>query len=445
MRIGVQEPRARALLGRLLRAGLAAVDPRQAVSRVVSRTKAGVRIAGRRYDVRGSGKIVAVGAGKASAAMALALEQRLGARLAGGLVAVKRGAAAPAGRITVVTAGHPVPDQAGRKAAMQVLALVKGLTRDDLLIVLLSGGASSLLPLPAPGLTLADTQKTTELLLNSGAAIREINAVRKHLSAITGGRLAAVTGARVVTLILSDVIGDDLGAIGSGPTAPDPTTYADACAILRRFHIWNLVPVRVRRHLLRGRRGSLDETPKPGARLFRRVRHHVLGNNRTAVEAVCREAVRAGLRPHVLSRPMTGDVREAAASFGRLAHKIVSCGKSVRPPACLIAGGEPTVVVRGRGRGGRAQEFALAAAMGIAGLPNIRIAGFGTDGSDGPTDAAGAVVDGGTVARAAQQGMDAAAFLRRHNAYSFFKRAGGHIVTGPTGTNVNDLYLMIVL
>ena len=444
MRIGVREPAIRVLLGRLLRAGLAAADPKRAVRRIVTRTRTGLRVAGRRYDLRGAGRIVAVGAGKASASMAVALEQRLGTRLAGGLVVVPRGAAVPTRRINVVTAGHPVPDRAGQKAATQMLALVKGLTRDDLLIVLLSGGASSLLPLPAPGLTLADKRRTTQLLLRSGASINDMNAVRKHLSAIKGGQLAAATRARVVTLILSDVIGDDLGMIGSGPTAPDSTTYADACAVLRRFRIWNLVPALVRHHLLKGRRGALDDTPKPGALLSRRVRHHVLGNNRTSVEAVRREALRAGLRPHVLPRAMTGDARDAAASFGRLAHRIVSFGKPVRPPVCLIAGGELTVAVRGAGRGGRAQEFALAAAAEIAGLSNVWIAGFGTDGADGPTDAAGAVVDGGTMARAAARGLDLARALRRNDAYAFFAQAGGHIMTGPTGTNVNDLYVMIV-
>jgi glycerate 2-kinase len=444
MRISVRDRRIRALLGRLLRAGLAAADPQPAVRRIVTRTKTGVRVGGRRYNLRGAGKIVAVGAGKAAAAMAVALEQLLGARLTGGLVAVKRGYALPTRRIRVVTAGHPVPDRAGQQAASRMLALVKGLTRDDLLIVLLSGGASSLLPLPAPGLTLADKQRTTQLLLKSGATIREINIVRKHLSAIKGGRLAAATQARVVTLILSDVIGDDLGTIGSGPTVPDSTTYADACATLRRFRIWNRVPVRVRRRLLKGRHGGLDETPKPGTPLFRRVRHCLLGNNRAIVEAVRREARRAGFRPHVLPRAMTGDVRNAAASFGRLARTIVASGEPVRPPACLIAGGELTVTVRGAGRGGRAQEFALAAAMDIAGLPNVWIAGVGTDGTDGPTDAAGAVVDGGTLARAKASGLDVARFLRRNDAYTFFRQAGGHIVTGPTGTNVNDLYVLIV-
>jgi glycerate 2-kinase len=444
MRIGVREPAIRVLLGRLLRAGLAAADPRQAVRRIVTRTKTGVQVAGRRYNLRGAGKIVVVGAGKAADSMAVALEQLLGARLTGGLIAVKRGYALPTRRIRVVTAGHPVPDRAGQRAASRMLVLVKGLTRDDLLIVLLSGGASSLLPLPAPGLTLADKQRTTQLLLKSGATIREINIVRKHLSAIKGGRLAAATQARVVTLILSDVIGDDPSTIGSGPTAPDRTTYADALTVLRRRHVWTRIPACVRRHLLAGTKSVRAETPKPGSPVFTRVKNLLIGNNRATVESAAREARCAGFHSHIYTTALRGEAGKAARLFARLAKSIRAHGKPVRPPACLIAGGELTVTVRGTGRGGRAQEFALAAAMDIAGLPNVWIAGVGTDGTDGPTDAAGAVVDGGSLARAKESGLDAARFLRRNDAYAFFKQAGGHIVTGPTGTNVNDLYVLIV-
>jgi glycerate 2-kinase len=444
MKIGVRDRRVRALLGRLLRAGLAAADPRQAVRRIVARTKTGIHVAGRRYNLRGAGKIVAVGAGKASAAMAVALERQLGARLTGGLVAVKRGYAVPTRLIKIVTAGHPVPDRAGQRAAAQVLALAKGLTRDDLLLVLLSGGASSLLPRPAPGLTLADKQRTSELLLRCGASINEMNTVRKHLSAIKGGQLAAATKARVATLVLSDVIGDDLGTIGSGPTAPDRTTYADALAVLRRRRIWTKLPARVRHHFLAGAKGMREETPKPGSPIFTRVQHLILGRNRTAVQAVAREARRAGFHPYIHPAALRGEAAGAARRFSRLAKNVLRQGMPVRPPACLIAGGEPTVTVRGGGRGGRAQEFALAAAMEISGLPNVWIAGFGTDGTDGATHAAGAVVDGGTVAHARRRGLDPLRFLRRNDSCAFFEKAGGHIVSGPTGTNVNDLYVMIV-
>src|SRR5581483_6892572 len=261
--------------------------------------------------------------------------------------------------------------------------LVGGLASNDLLIVLLSGGASSLLPALVSGLSLADKQKTTQLLLKSGAAIQEINAVRKHLSAIKGGQLAAATQARVIGLILSDVIGDDLAAIGSGPTAPDPTTFAEACAILRRYGLWRRVPASVRRHLLAGLAGRIAESPKPGARLFARVQHQLIGNNRQAVAAAAAAARRAGLNPLVLTTTLTGEAREAARAFGAVAREIVASGRPVTPPCCVLAGGELTVTLRGRGRGGRAQEFALAAAREIAGLPRLWIAALGTDGTDG--------------------------------------------------------------
>jgi glycerate-2-kinase len=412
---------------------------------MVSRTARGILVAGRRYDLHEGGTVTVVGAGKAAARMAAALESRLGSRLRGGLVVVKDGYRSATRVVRVTEAGHPVPDRRGRQAAERLLAHVARLSAHDLLLVVLSGGASSLLPLPAPGLTLADKQRTTRLLLRSGAAIHEINTVRKHLSGIKGGQLAAATAARVVTLILSDVIGDDLGAIGSGPTAPDPTTFADACAALRRLRLWPLVPRRVRRHLLAGARGRRPETPKPGSPVFRRVRNLIVGNNRLAVGAAVRAARLAGLRPHRYRTALCGEAREAGRLFARLARRIRTRGTPVRPPACVIAGGELTVTVRGRGRGGRAQEFALAAAAGIAGLPNVWIAGFATDGTDGPTDAAGAVVDGGTLARARARGLNIARLLRRNDSYRFFRRAGGHIVTGPTGTNVNDLYIVIVL
>ncbi|MEW6543878.1 MAG: glycerate kinase [Nitrospirota bacterium] len=445
MQIGARQPLVRAILARLLQAGLAAVEPSVALRRWVVRAGSVVRVGSRRYDLRDYDRVVAIGAGKASARLAAALEQRLDGSLTDGLVITKYGHAVPTRRITIKEAGHPVPDGAGLRATEELRRLLGSLTRNDLAFVLLSGGASSLLPAPAPGLTLADLRRTTDLLLRCGAAIREINAVRKHLSTIAGGRLAAATRARIVSLILSDVTGDDLGAIGSGPTAPDSTTYADASEVLCQYGAWAKVPARVRAHLLKGRRGGIADTPKPGSARFRLVHNQLIGNNGAAVEAAARAAARDGLRPLVLTTSLTGEAREAAKVFGALAREIVARGRPVRRPACLLAGGELTVTVRGEGRGGRAQEFALAAAREIAGLSRVWIAAFGTDGTDGPTDAAGAVVDGETVVRAARIGLDPAASLARSDAYGFFKRVGGHIVSGPTGTNVNDLYILIVL
>ena len=445
MHIGVKQPRVRMLLGQMLTSALTAVNPCEAVRRAVRRKGRTLQVGEHRYDLARYKRLFAVGAGKASARMALALEQRLGTRLSGGVVVVKYGHGAPTSVIDIREAGHPIPDLAGQQATDQILVLLDQLTADDLAFVLLSGGASSLLPAPAPGVALADKQRATALLLYSGATIHEINTIRKHLSVMKGGRMAAATRAHLVTLILSDVLGDDLGTIGSGPTAPDGTTYAEAIQILRRYGIWNKVPTPVRSHLLKGRRGAYPESPKPGARMFRRVQNQIIGNNQAAVDTVARVAKQSGLHPLILSTSLQGEAREVAKCFGAMAHEIVTTGRPIRRPACLIAGGELTVTVRGQGQGGRAQEFALAAAREIAGLPNVWIAGFGTDGTDGPTDAAGAVVNGQTLARAGRLGVDLTDSLDRNDAYHFFNTVGGLIRTGPTGTNVNDLYLLIVL
>lgn len=433
------------LLDRLIRAALAAADPELALRRTAKRTGAVVQVGARRYDLRAYDRVVAVGAGKASAKMAVALERCLGSRLEGGLIVVKSGYASPTKTIEVLEAGHPVPNRAGQRGAARLMALLNNLSHRDLVFVLLSGGASSLLPAPAAGMTLADMRRTTSLLLTCGASIQEINTVRKHLSALPGGRLAAATHAHVVSLILSDVLGDDLGSIGSGPTTPDPTTYADACAIIRRYEMWRSIPAKVRTHLLAGCRGDRDETQKPGTPLFRRVQNQIIGNNAGAVQAVAQTARQAGLNPLILTTRLTGEAKEAAKLFGAIAKEIAATGRPVRRPACVVAGGELTVTLKGTGRGGRAQEFSLAAAIEIAGLPDIWIAAFGTDGTDGPTDAAGACVDGFTAARAMRLGLDPMAMLARNDSYGFFKKVGGHLRTGPTGTNVNDLYILLVL
>ena len=435
----------RPLLKKLIVRGLAAVDACKAVSRAISRNGEELIIGRRRYDLRRYERVVVVGAGKATAPMARAVEQRLGPWLHGGFVVVKYGHGLPTKRIVVAEAGHPVPDQSGQRAAARLCAMAAELGRRDLLIVLLSGGASSLLPAPVAGVTLADKQRTTEKLLRCGATIREINTVRKHLSRIKGGRLAELTEATVVTLILSDVLGDDLSAIASGPTAPDPTTYQDAVAILKRYRIWRAVPQRVRQHLDRGCQGFVSETPKPGSSLFRRVHHHIVGNNAAAVTAVSRAAREVGLRTLVYTLALTGEAREAGKQFGALARNIVREGKPLQRPCCLVAGGETTVTVTGKGTGGRAQEFAAAAALEIAGLAKVWVVAIGTDGTDGPTDAAGAVNDGNTVACAQRLSVDLAGALKRHNTYPALKRLHQLITTGPTGTNVNDLYLLLVL
>ena len=435
----------RPLLKKLIVRGLASVDARMAVGRAISRNGEELIIGRRRYDLRRYGRVVVVGAGKATASMAQAVEQRLGPRLHGGFVVVKYGHGLPTKQIVVAESGHPIPDQSGQRAAARLCAMVAELGRRDLLIVLLSGGASSLLPAPVAGVTLADKQRTTQELLRCGASIREVNTVRKHLSRIKGGRLAELTEATVVTLILSDVLGDDLSAIASGPTAPDPTTYQDAVTILKRYRIWRAVPQRVRRHLDHGCRGMASETPKPGSSLFRRVHHYIVGNNAAAVMAVTRAAREEGLRTLVHRPALTGEACEAGKQFGAMARNIVREGRPLQRPCCVVAGGETTVTVTGKGRGGRAQEFAAAAALEIAGLAKVWVVAIGTDGTDGPTDAAGAVVGGDTVARAQHLSVDLVGALKRHNTYPALKRLQQLILTGPTGTNVNDLYLLLVL
>jgi hydroxypyruvate reductase len=295
------------------------------------------------------------------------------------------------------------------------------------------------------GVTLADKQRTTRLLLRSGATIQEMNAVRKHLSLVKGGGLAASTKARIAVLILSDVIGDDLGSIGSGPTAPDSTTFADAVDVLQRHEIWRAVPAAVRHHLLQGRKGAVPETLKPGSRRLRRVQHEIIGNNSGMLGAVTRVARQAGLRTVLLSNALTGEAREAARRFSGMAGSIATGTDILRRPFCVVAGGETTVTVTGRGKGGRAQEVAATGAFHIAGLPNVWLAAVGTDGTDGPTDVAGAVVTGDTLTRAGKLGVNLRSALERHDTYSALNALRCHIRTGPTGTNVNDLYLLLFL
>lgn len=433
------------MLRHVIGAGLRAADPARALRSRVHRTGHRLQVGRRSYDLRSFDRVVVVGAGKASARMAQAIERVLGAYLDGGLIVVKTGHALPTKRLSVIEAGHPVPDRAGRKAAEQLRARAAELGPRDLLIVLLSGGASSLIPAPVDGVSLADKQTLTQLLLRSGATIREINVVRKHLSTIKGGRLAEATRARIVTMILSDVIGDELTAIGSGPTAPDPSSYRDAMAILKERRIWTKVPASIRRHLRHGERGDVSETPKPGAARFRRVQHEIIGNNEMACVAAARAAQRAGLRTVLITTPIIGEASTAGRTFASLTDRLSSGQDRIRRPYCVVAGGETTVHVTGRGLGGRAQEFATAAAGALTGLRKTWVAAIGTDGTDGPTDVAGAVVSGTTREEAARNRVDLAHALSRHDTYPALHALKSHIVTGPTGTNVNDLYLLLAL
>jgi hydroxypyruvate reductase len=373
------------------------------------------------------------------------VEHALGAGVSAGVVAVKDGYLASTRRIRLREAGHPVPDERGLRAAEEVLALARSATDADLVLVLLSGGGSALLPAPVPPITLAEKQALTRLLLSAGADIRQLNAVRKHCSRIKGGQLAlAASPGRVHALLLSDVIGDPLDVIASGPTAPDPSTFAQAVETLVRFDLLARVPRPVLERLERGARGEIQETPKPGDPLFRRVENVVIGNNRLVVEAAVERARALGLNPHLLTRSLEGEARDIGRRLASQARDIREGRGPVRPPACLIAGGETTVTVKGTGRGGRCQELALAWALDAQGLDNVVLLAAGTDGTDGPTTAAGAMADGGTVGRALALGVDPSAHLADNDSHAVFAALGDLVLTGPTNTNLLDLHLVIV-
>ncbi len=429
----------------IFHAALRAADAGTAVHRHVSLTSDELRAGQHRLLLHNFDRIFLVGAGKASVSMASALEDILGPAISGGIVVTKHGHLTHALRsVSVVEAAHPIPDAAGAAACESICSLLTGLTVRDLLLVVISGGASALLVSPAPGIALEAKQLTTDLLLKAGATINELNAVRKHLSGLKGGRLAALAyPASVVSLLLSDVIGDPLDVIGSGPTAPDPTTFADAIAILNKFELFDQVPQAVRERLLRGAQGEIPETPKPGDPIFNSVHNIIVGSNRLALQAAAQEAASRGYRTLILSSTMQGETCEVARVHAEILREILTTGNPITPPACVLSGGETTVTVRGNGLGGRNQEFALSAAIALDGLRNAALLSGGTDGTDGPTDAAGAIATGDTLRRAAQLNLNAMDYLTRNDSYAFFHALGDLIKTGPTGTNVMDVHLLL--
>ena len=429
----------------ILKAALEAADAGNAVRRHFSSSANHLRAGALRIPLKDFDRVFLIGAGKAAVQMAAAASRALPRTLSGGIVITKYGHAGRGlGRVSVIEAGHPIPDEHGLAASQQVRDLLSELNARDLLIVVISGGASALLAAPAGPVTLAAKQQTTDLLLRAGANIAELNAVRKHLSALKGGRLAALAyPATVVSLLLSDVIGDPIDIIGSGPTAPDPATFRDALAVLGKYELTDRVPESVRARLRQGAAGNLPETPKPGDPLFRNVHNIVVGSNGLAIEAAARKGRALGYRTLILSSTVQGETREVARVHGQILREIRSSGHPIRPPACVLSGGETTVTVRGKGKGGRNLEFALAAALEIAGLKDSLVLSAGSDGTDGPTDAAGAIATGETLSRAAALGLDAAARLRANDSYPFFDSLGDLIRTGPTGTNVMDIHLLL--
>jgi glycerate 2-kinase len=390
-------------------------------------------------------RIFLIAVGKAAVPMAAATQEVLGSLLTDSLVITKQGhVTEELSNCRIVEAGHPIPDENSLRAARLILDSLDEMKERDLILLAVSGGASALLSAPLDPITLADKQETTDLLLRAGADIFELNAVRKHLSFLKGGRLAAAAyPATVVGLILSDVIGDPLDVIGSGLTAPDTSTFADALVILTRFGLLERVPPGVREILEAGAAAHLPETPKPGDPVFANVRNVVVGSNRLALMAGAKAAEALGYRTLILSSSMQGEARYVARVHAEILREVVTSGNPLRRPACILSGGETIVTVRGGGKGGRNQEFALAAALGIAGLQDVLILSAGTDGSDGPTDAAGAIARGDTLARAIAASVDGPDCLLRNDSYSFFDALGDLVKTGPTGTNVMDVHIML--
>lgn len=425
--------------------GLQAVEPGNAIKKYCKRDKNRLYIGCYEYDLSGFKHVYVVGAGKAAAPMAAALEELLQDDLTEGLINVKYGHIEKLNKIVITEAGHPVPDKNGEQGTHNILKLVRSAGRDDLIICIISGGGSALLPLPAQGLTLKNKQDTTKALLSCGASIHEINALRKHTSQIKGGRLAQEGyPARLVSLILSDVVGDDLDVIASGPTVPDKSTFYDCMKIFEKYHLKKKLPESVLNHIKNGVNGTVPETPKTEDPIFEEVRSLIIGSNIEALIAAKEKATALGYNTLVLSSMIEGDTCYAAHVHAAVAKEIIQSGNPVKTPACILTGGETTVDIRGKGTGGRNQEFSLAFAAEISQQGPIVILSAGTDGTDGPTDAAGAFADATTMQRASRLGIDPFQFLSDNDSYHFFKQLNDLLMTGPTNTNVMDLRIILV-
>ncbi len=429
----------------IFQAGLQAANPVEAVERHLRLEEDKLLVDGVSYPLDGIREVRVVGMGKASAVMAKPVTDLLGDRISGGIINVKHGHRYPLSGIQVVEAGHPVPDEAGLRGTKEMIRFLADTKAEDLVFCLISGGGSALSPAPADGLSLGDKRDVTRRLLDCGATIHEINSVRKHLSRIKGGRLARLAQpATLVSLVLSDVIGDDLDTIASGPTVPDPSTYYDCLRILTRYNLGEVIPQPALRHLEAGARGEIPDTPKAHDPAFLKTQNVVVGSNTLAVGAAQKKAMALGYHTLILSSSVEGETREVARVHAAIAKEVLETGNPVPSPACIISGGETTVTIRGVGKGGRNQEFALAAALGIENLDRVLILSGGTDGTDGPTDAAGAIADGDTVERGRSRGLDAETYLANNDSYNFFLPLEDLVMTGPTLTNVMDLRLVMV-
>jgi glycerate 2-kinase len=437
-------PQLRQAAREIWESALYAANPGTCIHRTIQVADNVLVVAGKEYPL--NGRLIVIGAGKATPRMAQVAELVLGNKITGGLIVTKYGHALPLERIGLVEAGHPIPDAIGVKAARDTHALLYGLKPEDTVLCLISGGGSALWPAPAEGITLEQKQEVTGSLLRSGATIREMNAVRKHLSEMKGGQLAEwASPARVISLIMSDVVGDPLDFIASGPTAPDTTSFSDALAILEKYGIDE--PEAVVRRLEEGARGDIPDTPKPGASVFRTVENVIIGNNRLLVDAAAKKAQELGFRTLILGTEIEGEAKDIARFFAAIAREVGHSGNPVAAPACILAAGESTVTVRGNGLGGRNQEMALAWAISMASrhvAAPCCFASVATDGTDGPTSAAGGLVDPFTCSRAVEMGLFPMKYLRENDSSNFLKVTGDLILTGPTQTNLMDLQILLV-
>jgi len=440
------ERKARTLAIRSLEYALNNVDPQQITKSKISLENSSLHVDAYSFDLKKFKKIYVIGGGKASGSMAEALEQVLDKRITEGLVNIPRGNKYKTEIIKLHEASHPVPDESGVEGTRRMLQIAEHAKADDLIICLISGGGSSLMPMPRGETSIADKRKLTNALLKSGAAINEINTVRKHISDFKGGWLAKKAyPATILNLILSDVVGDPLDFIASGPTVPDSTTFGDAKKVLEKYGLWENSPGSIRKVLSEGEKGLIPETPKTGDDAFKKVYNVVVGNNRSASLAGCAQLKSDGLNTLLLTASLEGEARHVGTMLASIAQEVAVSNNPLPKPAGIVAGGETTVTVAGKGLGGRNQELALSAALKLQNMNGLVLASLSTDGIDGPTDAAGAMADGKTLARAAKIGLNPEEYLAKNDSYNFFSELEDLIFTGSTGTNVNDISIMVIL
>ena len=428
----------------IFEAGIKAVNPYQTVKHHLKVEGDFLHLPNHSLNLSAFKNIYVIGAGKAIAYVALALEEILGDRLNGGLVIVKHGHGTDLKKVKVMEAGHPIPDENGLRGAQALIDLATAFGKDDLVFCVISGGGSALLPLPVAGISLKEKQDTTKALLSCGAPIHEINSIRKHLSQIKGGGLARVVyPATLVSLIISDVIGNELGVIASGPTVADTSTFLECKKIFERYHLFSSIPRAVRNYILKGTRGKAPETPTPGNVIFKKTINLVIGNNTQCLEAAEKKAKTMGYNTLLLSSFVEGEAREVAKMQAAILKEIINFDRPIPRPACVISGGETTVTIRGSGKGGRNQEFALACGIEIAGLKGAAVLSAGTDGTDGPTEAAGAYVDWKMADRTKKLGLDPCHYLDNNDSFHFFEQLNDLIITGSTKTNVMDMIVLL--